>query len=100
MQARKRGTAAGFRVLLLCAWVAGCGEATPPPVDDSSAALAECGAHFDPTTVGTICGRVTWRGDLPQVPPFRIPPILPGGVVLSAGIVRENANAPLIEPRT
>ena len=86
--------------LLLVAAILGCSEREPEPAEAVRSSPSECGSHFDPATAGTIRGRVTWRGDIPTVPPFRTSPILPGGIVLSEGPVRENPNAPIIDAKT
>ena len=44
-------------------------EDEQPPV---AAAVAPAGA-FDPSSVGSIAGRVTWEGKAPSVPPFHAP---------------------------
>src|SRR5213593_2568664 len=85
--------------LLLIAAMLGCSERGPEPAEVIRSSPSECGTLFDPTTAGTIRGRVTWRGDIPAVLPYRTSPILPGGMVLSEGLVREHPNAPIIDAK-
>src|SRR5437867_4471934 len=87
-------------LLLALTALAGCNDAQPEPVDATDDPPAQCGSQFNPATAGVIQGQVVWQGDIPRVSPFRTSPILPGGVVLPEGLVRENPNAPVIDPRT
>src|SRR5438128_2580522 len=48
---------------------AGCHEAANP---DASAPVAALGQAFAAETTGTVQGRVTWQGDLPQAAPFQV----------------------------
>jgi hypothetical protein len=58
--------------LLLVILIAGCSESPheTPPVD----APAPLGKQFDPVTTGTLAGRITWDGPIPQVKLFNSPP--------------------------
>jgi hypothetical protein len=58
----------------------------------------EAGGDHDPTTAGTILGRVVWDDELPVVPPFEVMPNPLAGELLQRRQVRPNPNAPLIEP--
>ena len=51
------------------------------------------GRDFDPTTAGTIMGRVVWTGDIPVVPKFQ-------AVTTNhlSGIMVANPHAPRIDP--
>jgi hypothetical protein len=84
---------------LLLAFAAGCADARPEAAADASA-VAETGTHFDPTTAGTLRGRVTWDGPIPNVPPFEVPPDPLAGPVRWNRRTVANPNAPLIDPRT
>jgi len=53
--------------LLLLPLVLGCGAPVPEPTGAEAPPIV---SHFDPQTAGTIHGRVTWTGDVPQVAPF------------------------------
>jgi hypothetical protein len=56
---------------------------------------------FDPTTAGTITGRVAWAGPLPKVPPFEIRALIqPGDKQGQPRLIRENPNAPAVDPAT
>jgi hypothetical protein len=66
-----RGLAIHGLALVMAAAAAGCEEAPPVPVP--AGPLADAGSEFDPATAGAIRGRVTWEGDLPEVPPFHAP---------------------------
>ena len=70
-------------------------DAAPQPVVADT-----LGSQFDPTAAGTITGQVTWQGPIPDVPSLR------GWVTVGAEenpthkVVRENPNAPLVDPAT
>jgi hypothetical protein len=64
------------------------GQASPPPAVRA----------FDEATVGTISGRVTWAGQLPNVPPFEIRAFIPAGQPGQPRLIRENPNGPAIDP--
>ncbi len=66
-----RGRMVHGLALVLAATATGCGEA--PPMPSAAGPSADAGSEFDPATAGTIRGRVTWEGDMPDVPPFRAP---------------------------
>ena len=77
----------------------GCSESLPPtdaePADSSSPALA---SQFDPRTATTLRGRVTWNGDLPQVPQLEVPAFVAAGERGKPHLWRDNPHAPLIDP--
>ena len=58
------------------------------------------GSAFDPDATGTIHGRVTWAGAIPQVQPFRAP--VSSGSDQAGGTVYSwpNPHAPSIDPAT
>jgi hypothetical protein len=58
------------------------------------------GSAFDAATAGTVRGRVTWQGALPSVPPFEIRSFLLAGEPGMDRLIRENPNAPEIDPAT
>jgi hypothetical protein len=75
----------------------GCADAGPEPT--ASPSPAAISADFNPATAGTIRGRVTWAGILPVVPPFEYRRNLPSGNPAEPRLVRENPNAPAINPQ-
>jgi hypothetical protein len=74
-----------------------CGELSPSTKTDSPSRAGRAGTDFDPTTAGTIRGRVLWKGDIPAVQPFEIMPNPLAGEVLQKKQVRPNPNAPRID---
>lgn len=97
----------GFAVFRIACWLAlvsvaalsGCEEGAAQP-DAPESSPREIGRDFDPATAGTIHGRVTWRGSLPEVPSYRAP-VSPGNE--HAGQSRRqwpNPNAPRIDAAT
>jgi hypothetical protein len=77
---------------------AGCGEvpSLPPAADAPTVPVT----HFDPTTAGTLQGRVTWDGALPVVPPFDVPVNPLGNEVFQRPHSRPNPLAPVIDGRS
>jgi hypothetical protein len=51
----------------------GCSKPVAPlhPLQELKAEPSDLGAHFDPKTTGTICGRLVWTGELPHEHSFR-----------------------------
>lgn len=79
--------------------LSGCDDSTAPPGPPAESAI-EIGSDFDAATAGTIHGRVTWQGTIPQVPEYRAP-VSPGSE--HAGQPRRfwpNPNVPRIDPKT
>jgi hypothetical protein len=60
-----------FRLLPLLVLLAGCVE--PRDAAEEIGPLPEAAREFDPGTVGSISGTVTWEGELPRVPPILAP---------------------------
>jgi hypothetical protein len=84
-------------VLLGVAVVSGC-EDSATPLETPADSVVEIGCDFNAATAGTIRGRVTWQGEIPEVPGYRAP-ISPGSE--HAGQPRRfwpNPNAPRIDP--
>jgi hypothetical protein len=81
-------------LVLLPLLVASCDAADPPP--EASTAF-DAGA-FDPTTAATIRGQVEWSGDLPNAPPMRARIQFFNGTG-GKELVRDNPNAPAIDPK-
>jgi hypothetical protein len=81
--------------ILVIPWALGCGDArpqTPAAAPDGAPASA-----FDPTTSGTIRGRVSWEGPVPEVPAFKIHSNLFPGKDGLVGLVRERPNLPQVD---
>jgi hypothetical protein len=88
--------ARGLALVVVLA-TAGCGDAPPPtPPDEPLAGAADL---FDPATAGTILGRVTWDGPLPDVPLFRAP-VSPQFDPVGKPKPWPNPHAPVIDPST
>ena len=85
-------------VCLLCLPVCSCTGEPRAPAAPAPPAAVEAGTFFDPSTAGTIEGRVTWIGEPPTIP------LLRGWTdVASEGIPAKkheepNPNAPRIDP--
>jgi hypothetical protein len=73
---------------------AGCGSESP--ADDTTPAYSEVDSRFDPWRAGTIVGRVTWTGEVPQPPGFLQALVRPDGFGLTY-FTAENPNRPLID---
>lgn len=85
-------------VLLGAAVLSGCDESAAPA--ETSSSLVEIGRAFDPAIAGEIRGRVTWRGALPEVPPYRAP-VSPGNEHAGQPFHHwPNPYAPCIDPGT
>jgi hypothetical protein len=84
--------------ILLGIVASGCDRGPSTAAPPSTAAEAcPAGAHFDPQSSGTISGRVTWVGDVPEVPPYRVLPIQSLSSELNRPAQRANPNAPAID---
>jgi hypothetical protein len=66
VQGRQRVVVRGGWLFLLVT-IGGCGDTAAPVLFEPP---PEIGGHFDPSATGTIEGRLTWVGDVPQVLPF------------------------------
>jgi hypothetical protein len=98
MHGRELIQALGCGALLVLA--AGCGNAPPPPAGAAEPPPPAAAGRFDPATAGTIEGRVTWAGELPDVPPFTVwGEPTPGGI-RGPRRAQPNPNAPAIDPHT
>jgi hypothetical protein len=83
-------------VVLLGVLAVGCDPA--PAVSEPEPAARETGTLFDPRASGTVSGRVTWMGDIPEVRPYRVLPAASLSFELIQLTLRANPNAPLIDP--
>ncbi len=88
-------------VLLSAGLVIGCQDArpeVPQTAQPDKAPASSLSSRFDPGSCGTIEGRVIWEGPSPKAPAFRVyTNDLPNKKHL-CGMVRENPNAPLVQP--
>jgi hypothetical protein len=86
-------------VTLLLLLVAGCEEA---PLPDSPAVKpsAELATRFDPAATGTITGRLTWSGPIPEVPLFHSSPDPLQPPPREPLRTWKNPFAPLVHPRS
>jgi hypothetical protein len=81
---------------LMLILIAGCdGDRPPAPTPDQP--LAEAGRDFDPTTAGTVEGRVAWDGPVPEVPDFRST-TYPRDYTDHKVLSWPNPNAPRVDP--
>jgi hypothetical protein len=96
MNQRLRYPGRWWLVLPLAAF--GCGESEPQSTGHVNAPPRPAASAFDPETAGTVTGRVTWTGPLPNVPPFEVRAFIPAGKPGQPRLIRENPNAPSIDP--
>jgi hypothetical protein len=88
---------AGGLVLFAATVLSGCEDSAAPP-ETPSESVVEIGSDFDASTAGEIRGRVTWRGALPEVPPYRAP-VSPGNEHAGQPYhLWPNPHAPQIDP--
>src|SRR5262249_58121831 len=97
MRRRRTSRSRLWLPLLPLAAALGCAEAPPQPAPEPSAAPAPASV-FDPSSAGTIRGRVTWEGPPPVVPPFEVRSYVPDGGQGQPRLIREHPNAPVIDP--
>src|SRR5438552_18076062 len=81
-----------FILFLVC----GCNDARPQGTQTS--ASSEFARVFNPDESGTIQGRVSWAGPIPEVPAFKIHGNHNDGKEHLTNLVRKNPNAPVIDP--
>ncbi len=87
-------------LLLMLLACLGCGDARPQTPDETVLLANEVGRDFDAASAGTIQGRVTWDGDIPNVAPFEVPANPLAGEAFRAPQIRPSPNAPVINLRT
>jgi hypothetical protein len=80
--------------------ILGCGDPVPGPAEQSASDAPPAGSAFDPASAGSVCGRVTWEGDIPSVPRFKIRPHLPAEGAEQRHLIRKNPNAPVVDAAT
>ena len=87
-----------IRFLALCVIAAAGCESDTPPTALPTPVLPAIGSAFNPTTSGSITGRVTWKGAIPNAPEF------PNHVPQADGTflyhTAKNPYAPQINPHT
>jgi hypothetical protein len=86
----------GVTVLILSA---GCRDSVSIATADAAPTSSRVSTKFDPTTAGTITGRVRWSGPAPTVPPIEVERLhqIAGKV---EHLQRPNPHAPQIDPKT
>ncbi len=100
LRARKLAQTPGWNLLALLLLV-GCDNNSPAPVvDEASPRPADAGSLFDPTTAGSVQGRVLWEGKLPGVPLFQAPTSPRTEQRGSELLNWPNPNVPRIHPKT
>lgn len=88
-----------FSLLLAILLPLGCAESLAPPSDPTPEDLpAAFASRFDPATATMLRGRVTWDGDVPQVPPFEVPAFVPEGERGKPRLWRDHPHAPAVDP--
>jgi hypothetical protein len=86
-------------LLLLVLACAGCDSDTPAKDFPDEPEASRLATAFDPAETGTITGRVSWEGPVPDPPPFLFCVPRPGGVGLTYHSA-ENPNRPRVDPQT
>jgi hypothetical protein len=89
----------GALCLLVGSWLvfsAGCGPLGRKPPAASVPRQKGVGTHFNPKTAATISGKVTWKGAVPQVAPFRVRFNQPPNSPPQPKLFFENPNAPAV----
>src|SRR5262245_15602361 len=76
----------------------GCNNGQPALPKLAAGPAEDLGIEFDPAAAGTLSGRVTWEGPIPRVPPIVTRPCAVAMEGLQTRIVRENPNAPDVDP--
>jgi hypothetical protein len=88
-----------YGAVLLLPLALGCNDARPQ-TESAPAAVVPPGSKFDPKTAGTVQGRVTWEGPIPDVPPFKVRSNSAPGKEAFLGLVRERPNVPRVDPES
>jgi len=83
--------------LLLVPFLATCDPVAPPPEEEPAPPAANA---FDEAASGTVTGHVLWKGELPQVPPYRAPANPVAEQHDNAKRLWANPNLPAVEPKT
>jgi hypothetical protein len=83
--------------LVFLASISGCAESSGHAGAGSSAVTLTQGTLFNPSSTGSIQGRVVWQGAPPRIPLLTSPPDKLAGPVLRKRQVRSNPNAPDID---
>jgi hypothetical protein len=94
-----RGVGVGFHLGLFFLTL-GCGSPRAEPPQHKDSAPWQTQNSFNRKTAGTICGQVTWTGNIPAVASFKVRTNWPLGTIGPPGLVRENPNAPRIDPQS
>jgi hypothetical protein len=99
-RSKSQRPACRWGLLFLLSLSLGCGAANPQVAEVPPSKPEQVASRFDPRTAGTIHGCVTWEGDLPAVAPYQARINLSADGVTHERLVRENPNAPRIDPST
>ena len=84
---------------MLFATLPGCSEArSDGKTSSADASTSELGRDFDRAQTGTLQGKVTWDGPIPEVKPFRAYPSPDSQPDLPRRAFRDNLHAPRINP--
>jgi hypothetical protein len=89
-----------FSLSAVCLAALGCGDgphAKPVLLSHKSEQIR---SDFKPEMAGSVEGRVTWTGEIPLVPPIEYRRNVLGSNSPEPRLLRENPNAPSIEPKT
>jgi hypothetical protein len=86
-------------VISMSLWL-GCDEVRRAPLAQLEPPSSDAGSRFDRASSGTIRGRVTWEGEIPDAPALGIYPNPLAGEPLKEKQDRPNPNSPAIDPRT
>lgn len=84
---------------LLAALAAGCGGGAPAARPELPAAT-EPATRFDRSATGSVEGRLTWAGEVPEVPRFVSPPRPMAEPPRQPNQTWDNPNAPRVDPRS
>lgn len=86
-------------LFLLVTLATGCHSEVPGTEQPAAPAPASIGTAFDAARTGTITGRVTWPGEIPNPAPFLFASGRPDGIGLDYHEA-PNPNAPKVDPKT
>jgi hypothetical protein len=96
-----RLASSGFSLLILVLAL-GCDDPSPPaPVPSSAASHSEESTLFDRSATGSVSGRVVWKGEVPEVPPFQA--VLHDGtepLAQKKNLPWPNPNGPVIDQKS
>lgn len=94
----KRSRASVCLLPMLLAF-AGC-QPVPAAMSPEVEPVAELATQFQANATGTIVGQVVWTGEAPVVEPFAVLPMSLSYEFAKGKVLRENPNAPAIDPHS